>query len=215
MKRILITFIALMAIASGAQAQVEKTIIWDEDFINSIQLTVAWDSENRYYAVKKNAEKDDIQLDLSCVQSFESFKNGNIDLSPGSSLYFTYTEGTFKKIVIHYSNTDTRYPNSSKVGWENVGQTYVCEPSRNPSRVNIDGMNNEYYGAHILGITKIEFTVLTDKFIITDIPEGWTVNNETPSNGMVKLPFGSQINVTLGNIPVGKRVKSIKLIPVE
>ncbi len=213
MKRILITFVALMTIALGAQAQIETTITWDEDFIKTIAMYKDYYNLGDYF-VKKNAEKDGIQLDLYGT-SLTKVQNGNIDLDCGSVLYFKYTQGTFKKIIIYCNTADSNFPNSEMVGWKKSGNTFIYNASGNPTQVKIDGGMNEYYGAHIAGIYKIEFTVLTNKFAITDIPEGWTVNNETPSNGRVVLPLGSEINVTPGNLPVGKRVKSIKLIPVE
>ena len=50
---------------------------------------------------------------------------------------------------------------------------------------------------------------------ISDIPDGWTVNGLTPIDGKVNVRVGKKVKVTPANLPVGKKVKSIKLVPTE
>ncbi len=52
-------------------------------------------------------------------------------------------------------------------------------------------------------------------YTISDVPEGWTVNGITPTDGKVTVTGGEKVTVVPANIPEGKRVKSIRLEPVE
>ena len=50
---------------------------------------------------------------------------------------------------------------------------------------------------------------------ISDIPEGWTVNGIVPTDGKVDVTVGTKVTVTPANLPVGKKIKSIKAVPTE
>ena len=51
--------------------------------------------------------------------------------------------------------------------------------------------------------------------IISDIPDGWKVNGKTPVDGKVTVLNDQPITVTPGNVPPGKKIKSIKFVPAE
>ena len=50
---------------------------------------------------------------------------------------------------------------------------------------------------------------------ISDIPDGWEVNGVTPTNGNVFVIPGESVTVTPQNVPLGKKIKSIKLVPAK
>ena len=50
------------------------------------------------------------------------------------------------------------------------------------------------------------------KAIISNIPDGWTVNGETPTDGNAFVEVGDAVTVKPANIPSGKQVKSIKVV---
>ena len=50
---------------------------------------------------------------------------------------------------------------------------------------------------------------------ISDIPAGWKVNDKIPSEGKVSVTKGAKVVVIPANIPAGKKIKSIKLVPTE
>ena len=50
---------------------------------------------------------------------------------------------------------------------------------------------------------------------ISNVPEGWKVNGMEPTNGSVEVVAGERIVAVPANIPAGKKIKSIKLEPVE
>lgn len=50
---------------------------------------------------------------------------------------------------------------------------------------------------------------------ISDIPDGWEVNDVTPTNGNVFVIPGESVTVTPQNVPLGKKIKSIKLVPAK
>ena len=47
---------------------------------------------------------------------------------------------------------------------------------------------------------------------VSNIPDGWKVNGQTPSGGSVSVEVGSAVTVTPANIPAGKQIKSIKAV---
>ena len=51
------------------------------------------------------------------------------------------------------------------------------------------------------------------KVVISDIPDGWTVNGMAPTDGKVSVDTGSKLTVVPGQTP-GKKIKSIRLDPV-
>jgi hypothetical protein len=51
--------------------------------------------------------------------------------------------------------------------------------------------------------------------VISNIPDGWKVNGETPTDGKVFVAPDEAVTVTPDNIPLGKKIKSIKLVPTE
>ena len=50
------------------------------------------------------------------------------------------------------------------------------------------------------------------KAIISNIPDGWTVNGDTPTDGNAFVEVGDAVTVKPANIPSGKQVKSIKVV---
>ena len=51
------------------------------------------------------------------------------------------------------------------------------------------------------------------KVVISDIPDGWTVNGMAPTDGKVSVDAGSKLTVVPGQTP-GKKIKSIRLEPI-
>ena len=51
--------------------------------------------------------------------------------------------------------------------------------------------------------------------VISNIPDEWKVNGETPTDGKVFVAPDEAVTVTPDNIPLGKKIKSIKLVPTE
>ena len=47
---------------------------------------------------------------------------------------------------------------------------------------------------------------------VSNIPDGWQVNGQTPSGGSVSVEVGGAVTVTPANIPAGKQIKSIKAV---
>ena len=47
---------------------------------------------------------------------------------------------------------------------------------------------------------------------VSNIPDGWKVNGQTPSGGSVSVEVGGAVTVTPANIPAGKQIKSIKAV---
>ena len=50
---------------------------------------------------------------------------------------------------------------------------------------------------------------------ISDVPDGWRVTGKAPIDGKVSVTPDGTVKVTPINVPLGKKVKSIKLVPVE
>jgi hypothetical protein len=144
--------------------------------------------------------KDDeyIDSDLFFIQSYEEVN-------------ITYVYNLPGKAVV----TEKVVPNS-------LGQHPVSWP-----RPIVDGYSFYYwyYDAECTQPLLASMTLLEDltlyakwekteehKAIISNIPDGWTVNGETPTDGSVFVEVGDAVTVKPANIPSGKQVKSIKVV---
>ncbi|MBQ8059159.1 MAG: hypothetical protein IJ199_05005 [Prevotella sp.] len=57
--------------------------------------------------------------------------------------------------------------------------------------------------------------LVLEPFTISSIPDDWKVNGMTPKDGKLTFARGKIVTVTPANIPVGQKIKSIKVIPTE
>ncbi|MBQ6681247.1 MAG: hypothetical protein IJM78_03345, partial [Prevotella sp.] len=61
---------------------------------------------------------------------------------------------------------------------------------------------------------RVRLVATIGKVVISDVPDGWTVNGMYPTDGKVSVEMGSKLTVVPGMIPAGKKIKSIRLDPV-
>ena len=57
--------------------------------------------------------------------------------------------------------------------------------------------------------------LVLEPFAISSIPDDWKVNGMTPKDGKLTVARGKIVTVTPGTIPVGQKIKSVKVIRTE
>ena len=83
-------------------------------------------------------------------------------------------------------------------------------------------LNKTVKGTISLPSACLRLVASVDRYSISDIPDGWAVKTAgsvkevTVTNGVANnIPVESSVVFTPANIPMGKKVKSIKVVPVE
>lgn len=220
-KKIFALAVAAMAVL-GAQAQT-SVYTWDEDFIKNIKLSC-----NPTMATKTETNNSRDGISISQVYDPEvdgtrlkraSLWNGSMAFAdPESGVYFTTGTGAFTKIVITYTSGD----NINSIAFHN----WVNNDSVPEKTLTWSGYENKVFlgrarfdsdeEVRIVQIKQIDFTIVgVENYIISSVPSGWTVNDQLPANGKVKIAKGSAVVVKPANIPAGKKIKSIKFVREE
>ncbi|MBR1655347.1 MAG: hypothetical protein IJ698_02860, partial [Prevotella sp.] len=145
--------------------------------------------------------------------------NGNKTMAEFSNIVFTFTSKINSKTVQmggyiwddEYNGKRQYILNFSKITEGTLAYTIVEEA---------DGVYS-LYGDNYEGYVR----PVVSKNTISSVPEGWTLKaglsdeemkNVTVVSGTTKdINYGSTVVVTPANIPVGKKIKSVKVIRTE
>lgn len=213
-KKIVTLLLALVAIASGAQAQ-DGTHYGHEyvDMGIGMMPNVKWatvdgldkvtfaDSNNPWVSGKWRfpTKMEWVNLIAYCSQSYNSatktltFKYGDKTLT-----FDNVEEGT-----IYWAGDE---PN------ENLGKYLPYFVKFENGKFSSPTTNSNVTITNTSGRVRLVATIGT--VVISDVPDGWTVNGMYPTDGKVSVEMGEKLTVVPGMIPAGKKIKSIRLDPV-
>ena len=213
-KKIFSLVVALMAIALGAQAQ---NSINGHEFVDlgldsgtlwatmNVGATTSSEQGTYYTAVPTHTWGDAWRFPTK-EQFNELISSCTIVRhEEGSTIYYVLTSKiNSKTITIPGSKWDSSY-------W--VGYLFISGENGGDrasgyedGSTDFDGYN-EYNGFNVRLVSALK--------TISGIPDWWKVNGVGANGGKVKVVPTAPVTVTPANLPVGKKVKSIKLVPVE
>lgn len=211
-KKIFSLVVALMAIALGAQAQ---NSINGHEFVDlGLDSGTLWASMNvgatnsseegtTYYTTTPTHAWGDAWRFPTKEQFNELISSCTIVRhEEGSTLYYVLTSKiNSKTITIPGSKWDSSY-------W--VGYLYASGERASgyeDGTTNFDDFINKYNGVNVRLVSALQ--------TISGIPDRWKVNGVYANGGKLEVVPTAPVIVTPANLPVGKKVKSIKLVPVE
>lgn len=229
-KKIFTTIVALLSIVLGAQAQnklngheyvdlgLPSGTLWaTEDASENVPISSIYKVSNNSIGWGSQwtlpTESQIRELYENCTRKVVDDEYTFVSKINGKSIkiFRTYTtnEGTISKTYC--------YPIVGLRKIEGVG-TYTSS-SYYPSWISGSILQGYPTGADIAFIRPIiDGERIKDGKIcnvISNIPDGWKVNGETPTDGKVFVAPDEAVTVTPDNIPLGKKIKSIKLVPTE
>lgn len=156
-KRIFSIIVALLTIASGAQAQTEPTVVtWDEQQIKAIDVYTEESVAHTYTIC-------DITIGPSnyiAGGTKHYFSDGNMVFCFAGSIYFEHSSLPIAKIVITYKNaidTEVLYSYYGRIKVDESTITWAPKEETKDASFDV----NDQAAPEINGITKIEFTLGT------------------------------------------------------
>lgn len=219
-KKIFSIIVALMAIASGAQAQ---NSIDGHAYVDlGLPSGTLWATMN--VGATTGSEQGTIYFDAPPTHTWgdawefptkEQFNElcSNCTIvrhEKGDALYYVLTSNFNSQTITIPGGKWYNEPGPYWNYW--IGFLYVSEGSEGKVACGYDEGSTDFYG---IGAYSFGLRLIVTPKTISDIPNGWTVNGETPTNGKVKALPSKPITVTPANIPEGKKVKGIYLLPAE
>lgn len=246
-KKILTLAIALMAIASGAQAQnkyrgheyvdMGTTVYWATQNVGSY-FWGQTDSNVYEYGFKSPYARynaDDKTYTLLPEDDAAHVNWGGLWRMPSSGdLYSLISSTTCSYDSATKILTLTSKSTGNSITFENVEDEDIIIMSSDISSSFYDyphfvmfknGKLEHYQGMDVYPLNTVKRATRNypvravcgplQTVTIFNVPEGWKVNGMEPTNGSVKVVAGDRIVAEPANIPAGKKIKSIKLEPVE
>lgn len=225
-KKILTLFVALMTIASGAQAQ-DGTHYGHEyvDMGISLLPNVKWatvdipgeatfdDSTNPWISGKWRfpTRMEWINLIAYCSQSYNSAtKTLTLKYGDKTLTFENVEEGTIYWTGDEPYEYTTYIPGSGDNGYVTKYLPYYVKFENG----KFSSPKYDYNVTSTNTNGRVRLVATIGKVVISDVPDGWTVNGMYPTDGKVSVEMGSKLTVVPGMIPAGKKIKSIRLDPV-
>ena len=227
-KKIFTTIVALLSLILGAQAQnlangheyvdlgLPSGTLWATEDAMSIPLSNIYKMSNTSIGWGAQwilpTESQIRELYENCTRKVVDDEYTFVSKINGKSIKIFRTYTTYEgSIPMTYC-----YP---IVGLRNIEGTGTYTSSYYPVYLSGIILQGQSTGADIAFIRPVidSKCIKNGKFCsaISDIPDGWEVNGVTPTNGNVFVIPGESVTVTPQNVPLGKKIKSIKLVPAK
>jgi hypothetical protein len=223
-KKIFTTIVALLSLILGAQAQNKLN---GHEYVDlGLPSGTLWATEDAsevpissIYKVSNNSIGWGSQWTLPTESQIrELYENCTRKVVDDEYTFVSKINGKSIKIFRTYTNYDDPWPycypivglRNKEVWGTDTGSYFLNSGSILPGSAT---------GADIAFIRPVidSKCIKNGKFCsaISDIPDGWEVNGVTPTNGIVFVTPGEAITVTPRNVPLGKKIKSIKVVPAK
>lgn len=170
------------------------TELLDEDNAALVQWGGAWD-------MPTGAQVRELLSSDNTTINYDSNKITVTSKKNGNSISFNWSGSDDAPILFSKTRVDWLFC------YEEHFSNVVAPIIYQPYQTNPVSRQNNY--------SVIRPVVKLYNYTISDVPEGWTVNGITPTDGKVTVTGGEKVTVVPANIPEGKRVKSIRFEPVE
>ena len=120
----------------------------------------------------------------------------------------TCTVCGYTKTVSHVHSYSSEWSKDENQHWKVCTSTVgTCDAPR----AAVEAHNfNQWNFCTVCGYESNSPTPPTPTSTIFNVPDGWKVNGQTPTDGKVTVNVGDAVVVTPTNIPAGKKIKSIK-----